>query len=219
MRARAPRDLDQLPYAHRLVAFDGELDREGDHEFAHFDGGVFVDVEGGGTAFTSSAFSSVSFDGGRYRRARFDDVWLHAARIVGTDLAETTWMDAEFTACVLAGLEVFGAGMRRVVFHNCKFDSVNLRGAKLREVSFVDCLLRDVDFAGATLTDLRFPGSTLERVRLDNAVLTRVDLREASALGFASGIDALRGATVDSAQLFDLAPALAQVLGLIVRDR
>ncbi|MFI6581034.1 pentapeptide repeat-containing protein [Embleya sp. NPDC050493] len=219
MPARSPRELAQLPYAHRLVAFDGDLDRDGDHEFAHFDGDAFAEVEAGGSAFTSSAFSTVTFTGGRYRRSRFDDVWLHGVRVVGADLVETSWMDAEFAACVLAGIEAFGATMRRVVFHHCKFDSVNLRKTKLREVAFVDCLLRDVDLAGATLTDVSFPGSTLERIRLDNAQLSRVDLREAGAPDIASGLDALRGATIDSAQLLDLAPALAHLLGLIVEDR
>ncbi|MEU0939627.1 MULTISPECIES: pentapeptide repeat-containing protein [unclassified Embleya] len=219
MRVHNSRELTQLPYAHRLVAFEGELERDGDHEFAHFDGDAFVESVAGGSAFTSSAFSSVTFTGGRYRRARFDDVWLHSVRVVGSDLVDTSWMDAEFAASVLAGIEAFGATMRRVVFHHCKFDSVNLRKTRLREVSFVDCLLRDVDLAGATLTDVTFPGSTLERIRLDNAQLSRVDLRDAGALDIASGIDALRGATIDSAQLLDLAPALAQLLGLIVKDR
>lgn len=218
MRASTPRELAQLPYAHRLVVFQGELDRDGDHELAHFDGDAFVEVEGGGSAFTSSAFSAVTFTGGRYRRARFDDVWLHGARVVGVDFAETAWMDAEFTACVLAGTEAFGATMRRVVFHQCKFDSVNLRQTKLREVTFVDCLLRDVDLAGATLTDVSFPGSTLERTRLDGARMTRVDLREAGALDIASGLEALRGATINTSQLLTLAPALAHLLGLTVKD-
>ncbi|WP_171168124.1 pentapeptide repeat-containing protein [Streptomyces sp. I05A-00742] len=218
MRARAPRDLAALPYAHRLQPFIGEIEQAGTYECLHFDGTVLQDTEGGSSLFSESAFSSAAFERGRYRRSRFDDVWLHTVRMVGTNLAETTWLDTECTAGVFAGTEIHGTEMRRVIFRQCKFDSVNLRAATLRDVVFVDCLLRDVDFGGATLTDLRFPGSTLDRARFDKATLTRVDLREATALGIASGTGSLKGATISTAQLFDLAPVLAQHVGLTVKD-
>ncbi|MFG2873594.1 pentapeptide repeat-containing protein [Streptomyces sp. NPDC048337] len=218
MRARAPRDLAALPYAHRLEAFTGEIEREGTYEWVHFDGSVFEDVQGGSAQFGESAFSSVTFDRGRYRRARFDDVWMHAVRMVGTDLAETTWLDSECTAGVFAGTEIHVSEMHRTVFHQCKFDSVNLRGATLRDVAFVDCLLRDVDFGGATLTGVSFPGSTLDVARFDRAALTRVDLSEALGLGIASGIEALKGAQISAVQLLDLAPALARHIGLTVKE-
>ncbi|MFF8960957.1 pentapeptide repeat-containing protein [Streptomyces sp. NPDC014894] len=217
-RSRTPRDLSRLPYAHRLEPFTGEIEREGSHEWLRFDGGELAEADGGGSDFTQCAFSGVTFTGGRYRRARFDEVWLHSVRVVGADLADSSWLDGEWAESVLAGAELSGAQLRRVVFHHCKFDSVNARTARFREVSFVGCLLRDVDFGGAALTDVDFPGSTLDRVRLDRATLTGVDLRGAAGLGIASGIEALRGATVSTPQILDLAPALAGVIGLTVRD-
>ncbi|MEW2523851.1 pentapeptide repeat-containing protein [Streptomyces sp. NPDC047071] len=216
--APAPRDLADLPYAHRLEVFAGELERDGDHESVHFDGGDFVDLDGGGTVFLECAFSSVAFEGGRYRRARFNDVWAQRTRWVGVDLAETQWTDCEADAGLLAGVELHSSRLRRVVFHQCKFDSVNLRAAELRDVTFADCLLRDADFSGARLAGVAFPGTTLERVRFDNVTVDRADLSGAAALGIASGLDALRGATISGLQLVELAPALALVLGLEVKD-
>ncbi|MGI5336387.1 pentapeptide repeat-containing protein [Streptomyces sp. CA-181903] len=218
MRIPAPRELAELPYAHRLEPFTGPMERPGAYESVHFDGSVLEDAEGGRSLFSESAFSSAVFERGSFRRSRFDDVWLHGVRVVGTELADTTWLDAEFTAGVLAGVEAHDAELRRVVFHQCKLDSVNLRGATLREVVFVDCLLRDVDFGGAALTDVRFPGSTLERARFERARPTKVDLRDATALGIAAGLGDLGGATISTPQLFDLAPALAGHIGLIVED-
>ncbi|MER7504383.1 pentapeptide repeat-containing protein [Nonomuraea pusilla] len=168
--------------------------------------------------FGESAFSSVTFTGGRYQRSRFDDVWLQAVRVVGSGLAETTWLDGEVRDSVLAGAQLYGAQLHRTLFHRCKFDSVNLRTATLRHVTFVDCLLRDVDFGGATLTGVSFPGSTLDRARFDKATLSGVDLRRAEGLGVASGLEDLKGATISPAQLLDLAPALARVVGLTVQD-
>ncbi|EPH40146.1 hypothetical protein STRAU_6796 [Streptomyces aurantiacus JA 4570] len=160
----------------------------------------------------------MTFTGGRYRRARFDDVWTHQVRWVGTDLAETAWTDCESGAGLLAGVELFGAQLRRVTFHHCKFDSVNLRAAALRDVTFVDCLLRDVDFGGAGLTRVAFPGTTLDRVRFDNVKADRADLSEAASLSIASGLEAMRGVTISALQLLELAPALADIVGLEVRE-
>ncbi|WP_405654769.1 pentapeptide repeat-containing protein [Streptomyces sp. RK9] len=214
----APRSLADLPFAHRLEVFEGELGRDGDHESVHFDGGDFTDLDGGGSVFLECAFSSVAVEGGRYRRVRFTDVWTWQTRWVGTDLAETQWTDCEAGAGLLAGVELYGARLRRVVFHRCKFDSVNLRAAELRDVAFVDCLLRDVDFGGARLGGVTFPGTTLERVRFDNVTVDRADLSGAAALGIASGLDGLRGATISGIQLLELAPALADLAGLRVAD-
>ncbi|KNB50988.1 pentapeptide repeat-containing protein [Streptomyces caatingaensis] len=216
-RVPEPRELADLPYAHRLEPFGGELERERSYEWVHVDGREFDEVDGGSAHFTESALSSVTFTRGRYRRTLFDGVWLHHLRAVGSDFAESRWLDVECGAGLLAGAEIHGAEMRRVVFHHCKFDSVNLRVAALREVDFVDCLLRDVDFGGATLTDVSFPGTTLERVDFARAKLSRVDLRGAVSLGIRS-VEALKGAVISSPQLFDLAPALAQHVGLTVRD-
>ncbi|MCC9310077.1 pentapeptide repeat-containing protein [Kitasatospora sp. RB6PN24] len=218
MRTRAPRDLTDLPYAHRLELFEADLEREGDYEWLHIDGRAFNDIDAGMARFNESALSEVTFTGGRLRRAHLDTVWMHNIRTVGTDLAETTWLDTECLSSLLAGTQIHGAQMRRAVFHNCKFDSVNLRAAKLREVAFVDCLLRDVDFAGATLTDVSFPGTILDRVDFTKATLARVDLRGALALGIISGAESLRGAVVTTPQLLDLAPSLAQHVGLTVDD-
>ncbi|MER5784933.1 pentapeptide repeat-containing protein [Streptomyces mobaraensis] len=218
MRIPAPRELTELPYAHRLEPFTGPMERGGGYESVHFDGSAFEDAQGGSSLFSEAAFSSAVFERGSLRRSRFDDVWLHTVRMVGTSLADTTWLDGEFTAGVLAGVEMHGAELRRVVFRQCKLDSVNLRGATLREVAFVDCLLREVDFGGATLTDVRFPGSTLDRARFERARLNKVDLRDAAALGITAGLGDLGGATISTPQLFDLAPALAQHIGLIVED-
>ncbi|AZQ73020.1 pentapeptide repeat-containing protein [Streptomyces luteoverticillatus] len=218
MRVPDPRELAALPYAHRLEPFAGELERESAYEWVHVDGREFDDVDGGSAHFSESALSSVTLTRGRYRRALFDTVWFHNLRTVGSDLAETRWMDVECVSGLLAGTEIHGADIRRTVFHHCKFDSVNLRVAKLKEVAFVDCLLRDVDFGGATLTDVSFPGTALDGVDLTRATLSRVDLRGATALGITSGAEYLAGATISTPQLFDLAPALAQHVGLTVTD-
>jgi uncharacterized protein YjbI with pentapeptide repeats len=214
-----PRELADLPYARHLEPLRGELETEGTYDTVHADDREFLEPRAGGARFVECAFTSVAFEGGRMRRARFNDVWCHTVRWVGTDLAESSWMDASVLSGMLAGVQSFGATLRRVTFSHCKLDSVNWRSAALREVRFEDCLLREVDFGEAALTDVSFPGSVLDGVRLRGARLRGVDLRGAAALGIADGVEALRGATIDQGQLLDLAPAFAQALGVTVAAR
>ncbi|MFC5909977.1 pentapeptide repeat-containing protein [Streptacidiphilus monticola] len=217
--APLPRQLADLSYAAYLEPFQGRrLEPDAAYDSVHLDGGAFEGDEAGGARFIEAALSGVSLTSVGLRQARLNDVWLQGVRLVGCDAAESSWLDAEVGQSVLAGLELWGAGLRRVVFHHCKFDSVNLRGAKLTEVWFVDCVLKEVDFGGAALQQVSFPGSTLDAVHLDQARLRDVDLRQAVRIDLASGVEALRGSTITGHQLLDLAPAFAQALGVRVAD-
>ena len=55
-------------------------------------------------------------------------------------------------------------------------------------------------------------------IRLGQTRLTDVDLRGTAALTVTGDVQSLRGATIDTGQLMDLAPTLAAGLGLIVID-
>lgn len=215
----APQSLAELPFADTLRPFEGKLGAfgEDDYDAVHFDGTVFDEPAVGGGRFMDCAFESVRFEGGRLRGSRFSDVWFHESRLISTDLAHTEWTDAAFVAVGAAGIQAFDAQLRRVVFERCKFDSINLRGARLIEVVFDNCLLRDADFGGAALTKVSFPGSRLIEADFTKAVCEQVDLSGAQ-LGITAGFDALRGTMVDSGQLVELAPHLAQSLGITVLD-
>ncbi|GAA4563107.1 pentapeptide repeat-containing protein [Planotetraspora kaengkrachanensis] len=213
-----PRERADLPFAAHLEPHPGGLVASGDYDTALFDGNAFDEPDAGDARFIECAFSGAVFTGGRYRRARFSDVWMHSVRWVGADLGETTWLDAEMIASALAGIQLFGAEVTRVVFHDCKLDSVNFRGATLREVSFVNCRMTEVDFAGATLDQVTFPGSLLEGTRFGKAKMSKVDLTGAAGLGMKDGYDSLAGATISGGQLMELAPMLAETLGIRVAD-
>jgi uncharacterized protein YjbI with pentapeptide repeats len=63
-----------------------------------------------------------------------------------------------------------------------------------------------------------FPGSRIEQARFGRATLKNADLRGALTIDLADGYESLRGAVISPAQLLDLAPALAQTLGLTVAE-
>ncbi|MEE4543300.1 pentapeptide repeat-containing protein [Streptomyces sp. V4-01] len=213
-----PDELADLPYAGLLRPHSGPLAVEGDYDTVHFDRLAFEDDAAGGSRFLESAVTDCVFSGTGLRRARFNDVWASGTRLTGVSLADTDWLDSALIGCSLAGVEAFGAILRRVVFRRCKLDSVNLRTAALHEVVFEDCVLRDVDFGEAALDRVAFPGSRLERARFGRAALKKTDLRGAVAIDLADGYDSLRGAVVSPTQLLDLAPHLAATLGILVQD-
>jgi len=182
-------------------------------------------VVAGGSRFAESAFTGVTFDGGRLRRARMSDVWFSETRFVALDIAESSWTDAWLTGCVLAGVQAFAGVLRRVTFRGCKLDSVNFRDCSLTDVAFEDCVLRDADFGGAKLTRVRFGGSTLSEADFTKVTCADVDLRGATlgdgssgGAGIRAGYDSLRGARIDTLQLMTLAPLLAHHLGITVED-
>ncbi|GAB2826090.1 pentapeptide repeat-containing protein [Actinocorallia aurea] len=215
---RKPRTLTDLPYARYLTAADGPPVRSGDYETVHFADLDLTGVRAEGARFLESAFSHVDLADAVLRNALFNDVWMQSGRLVGTNLAETRWLDSEITVGSLAGTALYGSELTRVTFFGCKLVALNLREASLRDVAFIDCTLDDVDFTGAKLTSVSFPGSTLTDIRLDRTTMRRVDVRKARSLTFQAGRDALAGLTITSPQLLDLAPSFATLLGVTVAD-
>jgi uncharacterized protein YjbI with pentapeptide repeats len=213
----APESLADLSYAATLSPYEGTLAADTDYEGAHFDGLDLVAPRARGSRFLECAFTRVAIQDGQLRLARLSDVWLSEVRLTATELTETSWVDATLVGCVAAGVTADAARLRRVTFRNCKLDGVNFRSATLTEVSFADCLLRDVDFGGATLLHCTFPGSQLRETDFSRVTLEQVDLRGAE-LGLILTPGALRGATISSGQLAEVAPVLAEHAGITVAD-
>jgi uncharacterized protein YjbI with pentapeptide repeats len=211
------RELEDLPFAAALTPHDGELGPGETYDCAHFDQLTLDAPDASGSQFLECAFTRVSVQDGRLRRAHFTDTWLHDVRLIATSLAETSWMGVTFAGGVGAGVEAFGSQLRRVTLRGCKLDSVNLREAALTDVTFDTCVLQDVDFSGAALTRTAFPGCRLSGTDFSRARMDTVDLRDAE-LGITIDPASLRGAIVTPAQLAEMAPLLAGSMGIVVRD-
>jgi len=210
-------EVADLPFAAALRIHRGDLAPAEVYEGAHFDQLDLCQPDAPGSRFLECAFTRVSIQEGQLRRAQFTDVWLRDVRLISTTLAESGWTGAEITGSVAAGVEAFAARLRWVTLRGCKLDSVNFRDAVLAEVTFDNCVLTDVDFSGAAMTGTVFRNSRLTRTNFTRATMEEVDLRGAE-LGITVDPTCLRGAIVTTAQLMDLAPLLAEGMGLIVAD-
>jgi uncharacterized protein YjbI with pentapeptide repeats len=210
-----PSKLTDLPFSEWLVPHDGAWGPDGDHDTVHFAATRIMDADARGTRFLDCAFTGGVLEGGSLRGSRFLNVWADELRVVGTDLADTEWRDAALLGSVIAATPLSGARLRRVTFRGCKLDGVNFRGAGLTDVVFENCLLREADFAGASLTRTSFPGSQLTSTVLAGAALDRADLRGAT-LDITIEAGSLRGAIIAPSQLVELAPLLAEAMGITV---
>jgi uncharacterized protein YjbI with pentapeptide repeats len=210
--------LADLPFAAALTRSPLALAAGEQYDGVHFDQAELTGADGSGAIFMECALTRLTLSDCRLTQARFSDVWLQDVRLISAGLARTSWRDVTFTGAVIAGAEAFGSLLRRVRFDRCKLDSVNFRDCDLTEVTFDNCVLRNVDFSTARLTRVAFPDSKLAATTLVKVTLDRVDLRGAE-LGLTVDPTALRGAIVSTAQLLDLAPLLADSIGIIVKDQ
>jgi uncharacterized protein YjbI with pentapeptide repeats len=205
-----------MPYAAALIRSDGELDGS-DVDTVLFEDAEFDGPGAANTRFLECAFRRVSITDGKLQRSSLRYVWARDLRLTGTSLAESHWHEVIMLSSALAGVQVFGAELRNVVFSGCKLDSVNFRASRLTEVVFENCVMRDVDFGGATLKRCSFPGSQLVRAELSKVTMEQTDFRTAE-LGLIIDADSLRGAIISSGQLAHVAPVLAQTLGIEIND-
>jgi uncharacterized protein YjbI with pentapeptide repeats len=211
-------ELADLPFASALSAEPARLTPGEQYDCVHFDSAELDGQDGSGSHFLECALTRLTLSGCSLAQSQFADVWFSDVRLISAGLARTSWRDVTLTGAVIAGAEVYGSLLRRVRFDRCKLDSVNFRDCDLTDVIFDNCVLRDVDFSASRLRRVSFPGSQLSSVTLVKVTLDDVDLRGAR-LGLTVDPLALGGAVVTTAQLLDLAPLLADTIGIRVEDQ
>ncbi|MEU2514666.1 pentapeptide repeat-containing protein [Streptomyces syringium] len=193
-----------------------ELEREGDYDGVDFTEADFAGQIASGARFMDCGISRCALDETRMGRARLMDCVLDGVHGVGTDLAEATLRDVEVRDARLGGTQLHGAVLERVLVRGGKIDYLNLRTATLKDVTFEGCVLFEADFGGARLERVVFRDCVLRRVDFTAVRMKDVDLRAATELDIARGIDRLAGAVISPSQLLDLAPALAAQIGVRV---
>jgi uncharacterized protein YjbI with pentapeptide repeats len=166
----------------------------------------------------------------RVERSHLSDVDLGAARLRVISMVDTSgeridaangdWTAGKLRRVLLkdsrlTGLNLAETHLEEVHLKGCKLDYVNFRNSTIEHATFEDCSLRGTDFQGATIHATRFAGCQLLETDFSRAQMDSVDLR-GSRLELAGSMLALKGATIDSLQLMDIAPLLALELGIAV---
>ena len=180
----------------------------------------FAGIDLGGRDLTGATFEECEFTGVDLNDAALRGITL--VESLFTDLhapvfsaPRSTWRDVRVDHARLGSMEAYEATMRGVHIDGSKLDFVNLRNATLTDVLFSNCIIDELDLGSATLQRVELQNCRIGTLDVTGSRLTDVDLRS-SDFGAVHGLEGLRGATIDDAQLSLLAPLFAAHLGIRV---
>src|SRR5271166_3397952 len=107
-------DLTDLPYARALSLHDGPLDAEHDYDTVLFERAEFDGPHMPNAHFLECAFRQVSITDGQLARSSVRATWMRDVRLTGSTFAEGAWLDVTVIGSSVAGVQIFGAELRRV---------------------------------------------------------------------------------------------------------
>lgn len=200
-----------------LTAFEtGSLEPRGHYEALAFVGLDLAAQSAADAVFVGCRLERCAVDALSIARARIAECVLADIHGASVDATDSTWRDTLVTGVRLGALTASGATWTDVRVRNAKLDFVDLSRSKASNVVFEDCVLGEVDLGEAQVRSVRFPGCTIDAIGLVGAKLADLDVSGAT-LGLLRGVEYLRGAVISNGQLVDLAPLLAERLGVEVR--
>ena len=177
---------------------------------------------------SGAGLSAISLLSCRFSEVFANDTDLAAARLVDCRLERlsatylhsprSTWRTVELADSRIGAWELYDADVESVLIENCRLGFANLVGTALRNVLIRGTRIDELDLSGIDAQRVRFEDCRVGVLHLRGGSLSDVDLRGLE-MTVVSGIGSLAGATISSGQLTELAPLLAQHLGLRIEDR
>lgn len=152
------------------------------------------------------------------------------------DLTGATVVDVEMSGARIASLRMRDAGVRRLrvsggrigtldlseariselELRDVRIDYLNLGAAKVTDLEITGCAIRTIDMPRAELTRVRFTATSSDEVDPRGMRAKDLDLRGLDAVAYLDA-NSLRGATLTSFQVQQLAPMFAAGLGIQVK--
>lgn len=166
---------------------------------------------GKGSVVNGSLFSDVVVDELVFASSRLVETRFQQTAAPVVKSARAAWRDVEFDGGRLGAIEAFDLDARAVHFKGCRISYLNLRGSKLLDFCFTDCVIDELDLLQADAKRVSFPGSRIGSLTVHNSKVADFDLRRAE-LSSVSGWTWLGGATMSEDQLMFLAPQIAAEL-------
>jgi hypothetical protein len=170
-----------------------------------------------GAAFSECEFLDLTAYDSDFRAAGFVDTRFERLNAPIFKASRSRFRNVEMDGSRLGSAEFYGASWQSVHISNSKLGFINLRGAELRDVLFTNCTIDELDLGEAKANRVSFVNTTVNSLDLTRSTLQHVDLR-ALEMRRLSGLEGLKGATVNSFQVSELAPLFARQLGIKVED-
>ncbi|PRA80013.1 pentapeptide repeat-containing protein [Microbacterium sp. MYb66] len=145
------------------------------------------------------------------------DVEMSGARIASLRLRDAGVRRLRITGGRIGTLDLSGARVSELDLRDVRIDYLNLGAAKATDVEISGCAIRTIDMPQAELTRVRFTATSSDEVDPRGMRAKDLDLRGLDAMAYIDA-NSLRGATLTSFQVQQLAPAFAAGLGIRVKD-
>jgi len=208
-------DIDDIRIDSPEIGDAADLVRDAD-----LDGLAFADVDTPSLDLDQATLMGCELTGVRAEEASLRGTLLRETVLTRPALtvlraARGRWHSVRVTGGRFGALEAYDSEWRSVHFVSCKLNFVNLRGADLLDIRFSDCQIDDLDLVEATVRRASLEDTRVRRLTVQGAQLRDVDLRGAQYEEI-QGVASLRGATISGDQLAELAPLLAQEVGILV---
>ena len=200
---------------------DGEADELAAGEMVEDLRLVEADLSGGDlSALTllSCRFSEVFANDTDLAAARLVDCRLERLSATYLHSPRSTWRTVELVDSRIGAWELYDADVESLLIEDCRLGFTNLAGTTVRDVLIRATRIDELDLSGIDAQRVRFEDCRVGTLRLHGGSLSDVDLRGLD-MRVVSGVGSLAGATINSQQLSELAPLLAQHLGLRVTDQ
>ena len=168
-----------------------------------------------GTSFSECDFSSVTLDDAQLRGSRFAESRITDSFAPSLLAARTHWREVLIDNPRWGSAELFEADLKSVHVRGGKIDYLNLRASTITDLLIEDCRITDLDLGGCRGTRIELRNCRLETLDVTRAALADVDIRSTS-LRTVTGLEGLRGVTIDEYQLSLFAPLFATHLGVVV---
>ena len=168
-----------------------------------------------GTSFTECDFSSVTLDDAQLRGSRFSESRITDSFAPSLLAARTHWREVFIDNPRWGSAELFEADLESVHVCGGKIDYLNLRASKITDLLIEDCTITDFDLGGCRGTRIELRNCRLETLDVTRAALADVDIRS-TILRTLTGLEGMRGVTIDEYQLSLFAPLFATHLGVVV---
>ena len=212
----APR-FDQLALTNLSIGDPDALEAHESYSGERFEGVDLSERDLSGISLSETEFVDLEANEVVFRSADFVDTRFEKLNAPIFSTPRTSLRDVSFEGSRLGSAEFYETRWSSVRFSHCRIGYLNLRGAHLEDVLFTDCLIDELDLGAATANRVSFESTQINNLDLTRSTLTNFDLRgvELRQLG---GVEHLKGATLNSYQLAELAPLFARKLGIVIDD-
>ena len=192
------------------------LSRDGDYFQLHWSALDPV-TDASHATITECRLSGPALDRLDLAGASLVDVELFDLRATTVSARGSRWRRVGASGGRIGTLDLADADLDEVELRGVRIDYLSLAGGRIADLVVVDCMIGSLDLPRASATRIAFSGSRAQEVDTRGMRAKDLDLRGLDALSFLDA-GSLRGATLTSRQIEELAPALAAAAGIHVLD-